>query len=219
MWLKSYLNLGPTRPIWALVADALIATNQPTSERNVESEVKFNYFLQSWKTSQVGKIPRTIKGLLTTAKKFGLRPEGLIFSKEIRCSMPIWYHCEANPRLKRMINRTRASLCLRKQHKIKTVGEMEKVADCLNNPQHEDNEMCQCESCCEAGDIEIDCPRPHECFKRAKQILDTLPPKWHPKTLYPIEEEANNNEQNEIWFKKDMIINGNLGDTFRIFTE
>ncbi|KAF8902959.1 hypothetical protein CPB84DRAFT_1678498 [Gymnopilus junonius] len=79
MWLKTYLDLSPTRPTWALVADSLMAENTPMSNSNVSQSIKMNYFLQSWKTRQTGNIPRSIKCLLSTAKKFGLRAEGIAF--------------------------------------------------------------------------------------------------------------------------------------------
>ncbi|KAE9404983.1 hypothetical protein BT96DRAFT_812721 [Gymnopus androsaceus JB14] len=48
MWLKKYLDFGPERRMWALIADALFALKVPTSERNVNPEVCMNIFLQLW---------------------------------------------------------------------------------------------------------------------------------------------------------------------------
>ncbi|PBK86319.1 hypothetical protein ARMGADRAFT_940902, partial [Armillaria gallica] len=50
-WLRSYLNFGPERPMWAYAADVIIAHHTPTSEENVEPEQRMNIFLQLWKTS------------------------------------------------------------------------------------------------------------------------------------------------------------------------
>jgi len=97
MWLKKYLNFGPNRPMWALVADAMIAKNVPQTESNVDPIIRQNVFLQSWKTKMKSKVPKSIQNLFNTAKKFNVRPEGISFSKEIKQAMPIWHHQEANP--------------------------------------------------------------------------------------------------------------------------
>lgn len=60
MWLKSYLDLGPERPLWALVADALFALNA----NNSYPELRQNIFLQSWKASKPSKLCPDLKQLL-----------------------------------------------------------------------------------------------------------------------------------------------------------
>src|SRR5271168_5342052 len=102
MWLKSYLSFGPDRPIWAFVADALMAAKVPTSERNVEVGMRRNVFLQSWTTYTGSKVPKCLQSLLLASKKFGVRPEGLVFSEEILRLMPIWLHREADKKIRRM---------------------------------------------------------------------------------------------------------------------
>lgn len=47
MWLKSYLNFGPDRPLWVLVVDVLIALNVPSSEERVDPRISLSLFLQS----------------------------------------------------------------------------------------------------------------------------------------------------------------------------
>jgi hypothetical protein len=117
MWLKKYLNFGPNRPMWALVADAMIAKNVPQTESNVDPIMRQNVFLQSWKTKMKSKVPKAIQNLLNTAKKFNVRPEGISLSKEIKQAMPIWYNQEVNPMVRQM-TQTQVSRCLRQNHQI-----------------------------------------------------------------------------------------------------
>jgi hypothetical protein len=92
MWLKSYLDLGPDRALWAYVQDANFAARVPNSEQGVDISVRMNPLMQSWKTSCGPKtnIKMEGKSLLDTAKTFQVRPEGIAFSREILRKMPIW---------------------------------------------------------------------------------------------------------------------------------
>ncbi|KAF8223049.1 hypothetical protein L208DRAFT_1319029, partial [Tricholoma matsutake] len=38
MWLKSYLNFGPSRALWAYYADAIMILNIPKTEKNIRNE-------------------------------------------------------------------------------------------------------------------------------------------------------------------------------------
>ncbi|KAJ7673856.1 hypothetical protein DFH06DRAFT_978680, partial [Mycena polygramma] len=122
MWLKEYLNLGPDRALWGYFADAIFAHNVPKTEKNVDTKVRVNPFLQSYKTAagKKIKIKAEMKNLLDTATTFQVRPEGLAFSRETLRQMPIWYHREANKRIRRL-NSSAASKCLRGQHNVLTV--------------------------------------------------------------------------------------------------
>lgn len=102
MWLRTYLNFGPDRPLWAQVMDALMAFNVPGTERNVPMSTRVNTFLQSWKTMKGTKAPKSIQKMFKITKAFGVRPEGIEFDLRIRREMPMWYHCEANPQIRRL---------------------------------------------------------------------------------------------------------------------
>ena len=211
MWLKSYLSFGPNRPIWASVADALMATKVPTSERNIEVGIRKNVFLQSWKTYSGNKAPECLRNLLLTAKNFGVRPEGLFFSRETLRMMPIWLHREADKKIRRM-NHQETSNCLRTKHLVESVGEAERVADSLDDPAHVDCANCLCKGCVEAGD-EKGCENPPACFKRARQLLSTIPPKWNPKTGW-IDDGRPLSK-----LERGMVCTGGLQEIFRVFTQ
>lgn len=132
MWLKSYLSFGPERPLWALGADEIFAINVPQFEENVDKRVRKNIFLQSWglskaKSTQPHWQMRVYPDLLHLqgiAEKHGLRPEGLAFSQEIVQAHPIWYHGDADRKI-RLLNHGAASNCLKEKHAVWTAGDAE----------------------------------------------------------------------------------------------
>ncbi|KAH7873057.1 uncharacterized protein C8R40DRAFT_1051189, partial [Lentinula edodes] len=146
-------------------------------EQNVDQRVKTNFFTQSWNIKK-GALPDSLQRLLKTAQTFGLRLEGRNISKEIRRSRPIWYHNNADSRI-RLLNNSRASECLRSMHNLQTVGQAEDMAKDLETPEHISWNECECRNCVRAAE-ENGCQHPHNCFTRAKALLDTLEPKWDP---------------------------------------
>ncbi|KAF8160577.1 hypothetical protein K438DRAFT_1479563, partial [Mycena galopus ATCC 62051] len=223
MWLKSYLELGPDRALWGYVADAIFAAKVPGSQENVDEKVRINPFLQSWKTSSGAnsKVKPELKSLLDTARSFQVRPEGLAFSKEIIRQMPIFFHREADPAIRRM-NSSRASICLRDRHRMRLVGDAEKIALGKRVHAHQNNANCNCDNC-EACRDELGCADPNGCYKRAEQLLDQLPCKWDPRKRQPEDYELpEDNEADDngwIVFDRRVTVTGNLAEIFRIFTE
>ncbi|KAJ3721117.1 hypothetical protein C8R42DRAFT_561189, partial [Lentinula raphanica] len=220
MRLKSYLSFEPT---WTKVADALFALNVPSSERNVDPAVRINIFLQSWQTYQnKNQIPR-LKTLTDTAKKHGLRIEGVAFSREILRGMPIWYHKEANP-LIRSMNSTKSSICLRTKHKIRTVGEAVDLITKYQDDAHVPDGMCKCMGC-ESIRTSWQCEHPHGCISQARKLLDTLPPKWDPRSELPEDYQGEyraSGEENRnkiVPFDNRITTNGSMSEIFRIFTD
>ncbi|KAF8079075.1 hypothetical protein FPV67DRAFT_1389245, partial [Lyophyllum atratum] len=220
MWLKSYLNLGPDRPLWASVADALFAGNVPRSEDSVDPKVRMNIFLQSWKskaTEKAGVCPDLLQ-LQSTAKKYGVRPEGLAFTKDLVRQRPIWFHSDADPKIRRHAH-GRAAVCLRDNHGVRSVGDAERVAARLVSPLHQPNSECECTSCMEVEN-ETGCLHPHECSNKAKALLRLLPPKWHPGFApegVPDDGEDAEDESGAR-FRRHIVTDGPLADIFRIFT-
>ncbi|KAJ3978667.1 hypothetical protein F5890DRAFT_1393221, partial [Lentinula detonsa] len=220
MRLKSYLSFQPT---WTKVVDALFALNVPNSERKVDPAVRVNIFLQSWQTYQnKNQIPR-LKTLTDTAKKYGLRIEGIAFSRVILRNMPIWYHREADP-LIRSMNSTKASVCLRTKHKIRTVGETVDLTTKIQDEAHTQSSVCECTGCNEIR-AKWKCEHPHGCANQAKKLLDTLPPKWDPRSELPEDYQGEyktsreENRNNIKPFDKRITTAGSISDIFRIFTD
>ncbi|KAJ3963514.1 hypothetical protein EV361DRAFT_784738, partial [Lentinula raphanica] len=216
MWLQSYLDLSDNRATWTYVADALIAKNIPNRYENVKECSKINIFLQSWRT-QTSKLPKDLKDMIGVAKKYGARLEGLAFSKDIIRKMPAWYHIEA-PETVRMYNNTQ-SRCLRENHGVKLIGDLEREARKIRTARHCRRRNCRCESCTMARTQQ--CQSPFRCFSRANEIIRIIPPKWNPMENQPGDNvtEPNQGAENEVTFDKQITTEGTLADAFRIFTE
>ncbi|KAJ3845828.1 hypothetical protein EV368DRAFT_20285, partial [Lentinula lateritia] len=159
-WLQSYLDFSENRATWAYVADALIAHHIPKSEMNIENRDKINIFLQSWRTDK-SKLPTDLQNLLTVAEKYGVRMEGLAFSRDIIRQMPIWLHIEA-VKLRRL-NRSREVECLKSNHNVQTVGDAETIARKLRTTRHTNRSDCKCTACTEIRRTSI-CKNPGRCF-------------------------------------------------------
>jgi exonuclease III len=218
MWLKSYLNFGPGRPDWAYAADSIIALNAPTSQRNIDKDIKISPFLQSWDT-QVSKLPNDLQVLFKVGRKYGVRLEGRMFSQEIVHGMPIWYHIEA-PRVRRL-NTGNESRCLREVHKIRTVGDTETLAANLKFRGHRSRRNCRCPRCLTILSS-TECNNPHKCYTRAQKLMDALPAKWNPQMTQIRNENINVGPglpADVELFNDNKIVPGPLANAFRIFTE
>ncbi|KAJ8089863.1 hypothetical protein PM082_018440 [Marasmius tenuissimus] len=159
-----------------------------------------------------------------TAQKYGVRMEGISFSRETIRNIPIWYHGEAEKRIRRIAN-SQASQCLRCDHNVKTTGDALDIAEISLNRRHRKRDDCPCEECENLWD-KNGCIGPNSCITRAKELLDTLPPKWDPRETLPddFEKEMQNAElstRDEDWvkFKKQLVTARDTGGTFGIFTE
>ncbi|THU93283.1 hypothetical protein K435DRAFT_613767, partial [Dendrothele bispora CBS 962.96] len=219
MWLKSYLSFGPDRPVWALFADALFALRVPLSERNVDPEIRMNIFLQTWHSYTNNTQIPDLKILTDTAKKFGLRIEGIAFLRGVIRQMPIWYHKEADPTI-RTLNHTQASQCLKKKHAVRNVGDAEALANMLRNSQHTMENNCMCEQCTHLR-TNLHCEHPQGCMKQALKLINTLPPKWDPRSVLPEDYQRKPRETEPDWiiFDNRVTTNGTLADIFRLFTD
>ncbi|KAG6894055.1 hypothetical protein C0992_007657, partial [Termitomyces sp. T32_za158] len=170
-------------------------------------------------------ISKDLIDLQKIARRHGVRTEGLAFEREMVRARPIWFHGEAADTIRRLNHGTQSE-CLKTNHDAYTVGDMEKIVSCLLRPDHSPSEECECRGCLEIDMMTGDrCKNPHACAKRAKALLDTLPPKWDPRTPLPRLEPPRTQEEYgddvEEWteFDKNMITKGPLSEAFRIFTE
>ncbi|KAJ3851382.1 hypothetical protein EV368DRAFT_17452, partial [Lentinula lateritia] len=219
MRLKGYLSFDT---LWGGVVDALLAHSVPQSERNVPLEIRTNIFLQPWQTYQnKQQIPR-LKSMLDIAKKYGLRIEGIAFSRTILQSMPIWYHKEANAEIRSM-NHTNASICLRTKHQTRTVGDALNMTNRLQHPDHEPTSSCQCTECTELREA-YNCQHPHGCMNQALKLLNTLPEKWDPRSELPEDYQikpvlTDTTDSGVTPFNANITTTGSLANIFRIFTD
>ncbi len=225
MWLKSYLDFSDARPTWAFLADDLFASLVTKSCRPKRADLRMNSFLQRWKP-RVRGLPAELAGMMGAARKFGLRVEGLAFSKDIINAMPMWDHLYADRiPLGRLTVPSRLLSCLQDRHALKTVGDFNALAQVLENATHRPRLSCECTDCTRLK-AEAGCLHPHLCSTRAKEILNTLPGKWDPRGRHAEDHERANMEvlsrenlaDDLVPFDRSITTHGNLGDVFRIFT-
>lgn len=225
MWIKGYLKLGPDRPQWAYFADAIIAKQvQPSPV--VKPAAQKNIFTQTWKPI-VKHLPKNLKNMLKTAKKFGVRLEATVVSKDLMRQMPVWFHIGANQDLNRLNNYYYAN-CLRDKHKVTTIGDIETIVIQDFSPEHQEASNCACPYCT-ANRAQNKCENPSKCHKTATQILQCIAPKWNPipeqiqrmEDLTP-QQKIENREafktDKEILFDPAMTLKNNISDGFRVFT-
>ncbi|KAI1783863.1 hypothetical protein LXA43DRAFT_902741, partial [Ganoderma leucocontextum] len=94
IWLRDYMTQGPMRPTWAYVADILLARAVTASSRNVDVDTRVNNFLQTWtvSTRKSAGLPQDLAQMVKTANKYDARLASGKPAKDLRNSLPIWYH-------------------------------------------------------------------------------------------------------------------------------
>ncbi len=222
-WIHTYLDLSLSHPLWAYAADAIIKRHTPASEENIELEIRSNIFLQSWKTS-MNKLPADLKELVKTAQEYGVCLDGLAICCKIQREMPIWRHIKSKA-TRCLFNSGNRVKCLKNHHRVRTVGDLEKLASHLEEDRHTQCGQCSCTACLYARN-ELSCASPHKCFPKAKQLLDSLPLKWNPsaplpsKIIIPMEDEEEDEQGGRAsFFQPRLITRGSLSDAFRIFID
>ncbi len=226
MWLKAYLDFSENRPIWAYLVDDLLSKRVPKHCRPHQADLRINTFTQTWKPRSRG-FPEEVQGMLRVAKKYGVRLEGLAFSRTILKSLPMWDHKYADrKRLGRLTHPSKLLNCLQMRHKAKTVGDFVNMAELLRNATHEPRASCVCDECGHWRSA-TQCENPHLCASRARDMVDTLPSKWNPRRGQPEDYERDNMEKLKrettdttlVPFDRSVTTYGDLGHAFRIFTD
>ncbi|KAJ3966699.1 hypothetical protein EV361DRAFT_933969, partial [Lentinula raphanica] len=189
-WLQDYLDFSKDRATWTYEHD------------------RVNIFLQSWKTDRT-KLPPDIRQMLNIADKYGVRLDGLAFSRDIIRQMPMWLHIEAEVK------------CLKKNHAVRTVGDAETLARKSQTARHTKRSNCKCTACTDTRRT-TPCNNPGRCFAKARQLIHCLPPKWNPmvrqnEDVEPEDLPIPENEESRT-FDWRITTKGNLSDAFRIFT-
>ncbi|KAJ7145027.1 hypothetical protein C8R46DRAFT_918855 [Mycena filopes] len=114
MKLKSYLELDPEkRPDWAGIFDKRLE-KLVTQDSRADTDALGNMFLQTWKANET-KWPQRHKGMLKTAKKYGVKFDTLNPSNQIQGSLPLWHHAGGDPEKTQYPN-SKSCCCLRQNH-------------------------------------------------------------------------------------------------------
>ncbi|KAL1737611.1 hypothetical protein HDZ31DRAFT_79032, partial [Schizophyllum fasciatum] len=165
-----------------------------------DKSLRINSFLQTWKNLErkvcsKRQMPSFLRLLVSTAKEWGLRTEGLAFERKILREMPMWFHQHANEQqMKRLASNNKVTKCVKSNHNLRTVGDFEEMAAKKSEPTHQDRRNCDCETC-EEMRTETGCENPNACFTRAEEFLNSLPSKWDPRGEHP--EDYENTTQGE----------------------
>ena len=172
MWLNKYLDTPDKRPTWCWVANSLIKGDAYLHSTPRVESARLNWALQTWRTRQGkhSKLPDCIKRMLKAAKKYNARVQSRNTDTHLKGNMIIWHHtygAKNNYNMNKL-----ASKCLKNNHKIKTVREMN---DYVKK--------------CRQGTIEK-C-RKHNCLNMAEKLLRTLGDRWNPIRCTPYKVNLN----------------------------
>ena len=184
MWLKSYLDISPARPRWAMLADVLLKRASAASAKNLDDTVKVNTFLQDWKVSTRAKagLPDDLIRMVKVAGKYRVKLQVMNPSEDLKMALPIWLH-PGGIEGRRIIN-SKAMICLRDNHGVQTVGGMAKVAKRMRNNDHKQTAKCRC-SACDSDRRANACDNPARCAAAARKTIDKLIPTWKPERDRP----------------------------------
>ena len=228
VWLKSYLDLSPSRPAWAIVTDLLINAAAPPGTSVI---ARINTFTQSWNPPMRGPradlVGENNIRMIKVANKYGTNLAAIRLSPEIRSKLPAWYH----PFAEHYPMTNAAARCLLKRHKISTVAELVKQARKVQahhqNRDHTPNRNCACRDC--AQERAEGCQNPHACATEALTRIHELAPKYNPlqigeqhDNLSLTNRRKNNNttarkNNKEITFDPSITCKDSVAECFRIF--
>ncbi|EPS98431.1 hypothetical protein FOMPIDRAFT_58886, partial [Fomitopsis schrenkii] len=169
--------------------------------------------------------------MIATAKKYGIQLEALRIGKALKKRLPAWYHLGAINKTKNLNNK-KTSECMRNNHGVRVVADLVTLTTRDHNTTDWSNASekteCTCEGC--RNDERKGCKNPVRCCEAAKEILDQLPPKWHPDRepqedglTLTTKRHGKNREAKEngsaILFNPTVTERGGLTENFRIFTK
>ncbi len=233
MWVKEYLNLAPSRPKWAAIADALFARATDPTSRAAGHEALLNPFLQTWDASTHHKrnLPKDLARLITTAKKYDVRVTVRNPDEQIKGLMPGWYHIGNQPGSYK--TNTVAGRCLRANHGVRTVADAGMVAlrahRSYHQPggKHRNMPSCKCYDCTRDREVK-GCDNPSRCVQAAQRLIERLRQIWKPTeerlsdglTLRPTQKRENvvaRREGTEVIFNPTVSERAPLAGIFRVF--
>ena len=229
VWLKSYLDLSPTRPTWAIVTDLIIDTSAPTT---MCDQARGNPFLQTWNIPMKGrraeKLNNDIVRMVTAAQKYDANLAAIRLTPQLKSLLPAWYHIAADPRPITNVE----SKCLLNTHETTRVADLIQMSARLREPQgdrtHLNGPQCICQDC--VRDRRKGCKNPHACAVEARIRIENIAPKLNPNhtgdnrdnlTLTRNRKQSNEaarRTQGEIIFDPTITCKDDLSECFRIFT-
>ena len=164
------------------------------------------------------KIPSHLRRILKAAKNHNLTLDATAFHPNLLRSAPIWFHAGATQALN-CLNNHHDARCLRRNHRIISVGDVTTLASSMFNNDHRQSNFCQCPTCVHIQST-YDCMQPTKCITFAKDLLRCLPAKWLPSenvTEVAENEVVNPAPQGESYvFRANLISSTYLEEAFHI---
>ena len=197
-WAQAYLKMDESRPTWAFLADEIFRNDVPGEPKSLAEDcnARTNQFLQSWhsrsKTRSANNknpptIPKDLKEMLKTAKKYGVRLEAVHPSPETTSVLPAIRNIQTLENEKPDTLCDKFGKCLRNKHRIRTIHDAKSLTDNIPN-NHKKNKKCRCTRCASIRTAtEGTCKHPNKCIERAKTLLASIKDKWNPTTTHPTE--------------------------------
>ena len=232
MWLKAYLDLSPSRPLWATVTDILIDAAAPPT---TNPKARINTFLQTWNPATRGpraaKMGKNTSKMIKTAKKYNTNLEALRIAPHLRTQLPAWYHAAAVPKPVSGVT----AKCLLNNHMATKVADLIRISARIRNPisdvnpPHQPITYCYCAAC--SRDRANGCRNPNECAKEAHARLELITTKLNPLTPGNLHgnlsltkrrkkwNESAKAQNGEIIFDPTITCKSELADCFRVFTD
>ncbi|KAJ7142127.1 hypothetical protein C8R43DRAFT_954469 [Mycena crocata] len=224
-WLKTYLSFGPNRPLWCFVSDDILAHKiSGKDSKRVKEGMRLNAYLQSWSPKTSAKsVGKDLSGMIKIGKTYGVDMDVMEVSRDIQGDMPVWYHRKSLAGRSLYNNGVEVVTCLQENHKISVVRDAAALGRKRDAPGHRPLKRCRCDTCRQTR-IETGCQNPHQCYSRARSLLDALHAKWDPLKPQPedYEEEQTPREglgPETVDFDSRITTRGSVADTFRIFTK
>ncbi|KAH9850897.1 hypothetical protein C2E23DRAFT_713309, partial [Lenzites betulinus] len=199
MWIKSYLNLSPSRPRWAFVADALIAKAVTAACRRVDTTARINTFLQTWRinTAKPAGLSRDVARMIKTAQKYGVKPDAPRPGEDLIKTLPVWYHFALTQ--ERSSANTKSGKCLRTRHRVAIVADCISIVSNANTSTtpHRNRSDCACDRCEHDRNV-LGCDDPARCRRAAQGMLIKLQDKWRPGGSAHVDGLSLSREQREL---------------------
>ncbi|KAJ7233673.1 hypothetical protein C8J57DRAFT_981353, partial [Mycena rebaudengoi] len=109
---------------------------------------------------------------------------------DVKLQMPIWKHPAVHKPQYENACRRQAATCLRLNHNIKLVRDLQIIATRRTtvqqkphtiNPSGIRRKNCGCRAC-QRDRVELGCKHPGICIDTAKSLIDSIQPKWSPNS-------------------------------------
>ncbi|KAH6917578.1 hypothetical protein BKA70DRAFT_1044897, partial [Coprinopsis sp. MPI-PUGE-AT-0042] len=181
MRLKQYLRPDGLRPIWAYLADLILAECAAKKYKGVGVQALRNQFIQNWNSNlKNSAMPDSLRRMIKAARKHQVQFTPETLNKELQLNVDIWFHPEIEGRAP--VYKDRWSRCQKETHAIQTVNDMRNHAQKNEYHEHTPNdENCGCPHCFQ--DRADGCEIPDECRRNTLQKLSKLKLEWRPETM------------------------------------